>query len=162
MSLNSHLKFLTFAMQSKLAIRNGLIRNKLESRNHFLQPICHLLHKNKELLALRNNFRATKKFLITNFDCIFYWCNLHKLIALMLNNIRVGKRKLKTPWYIYNFTYGSGNSVFLPPSCLIGKDSCISDRNFVVILVGILVGILEEPISIRKSWKIGTKGQIKP
>ena len=25
---------------------------------------------NKELLALRNNFRATKKFLIAKFDCI--------------------------------------------------------------------------------------------
>ena len=30
--------------------------------------ICHLLHKDKELLALRNNFRATKKFLIAKFD----------------------------------------------------------------------------------------------
>ena len=29
----------------------------------------HLLHKDKELLALRNNFRATKKFLIAKFDC---------------------------------------------------------------------------------------------
>ena len=31
-------------------------------------PICHLLHNNKELLALWNNFRATKKFLIAKFD----------------------------------------------------------------------------------------------
>ena len=56
-------------IQSNLAIRNGLIRNKLVLRNHFLWPICHLLHKDKELLALRNNFRATKKFLIAKFDC---------------------------------------------------------------------------------------------
>ena len=57
-------------LQSNLAIRNGLIWNKLVLRNHFTWPICHLLHKNKELLALRNNVRATKKFLIAKFDCI--------------------------------------------------------------------------------------------
>jgi len=57
-------------IQSNLAIRNGLIRNKLVLRNHFLLPICHLLHKDKELLALRNNFRATKKFFIAKFDYI--------------------------------------------------------------------------------------------
>ena len=28
---------------------------------------CHLLHKDKEHLASRNNFRATKKFLIAKF-----------------------------------------------------------------------------------------------
>ena len=32
-------------IQSNLAIRNGLIRNILVLRNHFLWPICHLLHK---------------------------------------------------------------------------------------------------------------------
>ena len=46
-----------------------MIRNKLVLRNHFLCPICHLLHEDKELLALRNNFRETEKFLITKFDC---------------------------------------------------------------------------------------------
>ena len=56
-------------VQSNLALRNCLVRKKLELRNHFLRPICHLLHKDMELLALRNNFRATKKFLIANFDC---------------------------------------------------------------------------------------------
>ena len=56
-------------VQSNLAIRKGLIRNKLVLRNHFLWPICHLHHKDKELLALRNNSRATKKFLIAKFDC---------------------------------------------------------------------------------------------
>ena len=59
-------------IQSNLAIRNGLIRNKLVLRNHFLWPICHLLHKDKELLALRNNFRVTKKFLIAKFDCTIF------------------------------------------------------------------------------------------
>jgi hypothetical protein len=48
-------------IQSNLAIRNGLIRNKLVLRNHFQWPICHLLHKDKELLALRNNFLANQK-----------------------------------------------------------------------------------------------------
>ena len=56
-------------VQSNLAIRNGLKRNKLVLKNHFLWPICHLFHKDKELLALRNNFRANKKFLIAKFDC---------------------------------------------------------------------------------------------
>ena len=58
-------------IQSNLTLRNCLIRNKLVLRNHFLWSIFHLLHRNKELLALRNNFRATKKFLITKFDCIY-------------------------------------------------------------------------------------------
>ena len=56
-------------VQSNSVIRNGFIWNKLVLRNRFLWPICHLLHKDKELLAL-NNFRATKKFLIAKFDCI--------------------------------------------------------------------------------------------
>ena len=62
-------------VQSNLVIRNVLIRNKLVLRNHFPWPIWYLLHKNKEHLALRNNFRVTKKFLITKFDCtlLFYF-----------------------------------------------------------------------------------------
>ena len=62
----------SLVLQSNLALRNCLIRNKLVLRNHFLWPICHLLHKDKELLALRNNFWATKKFVIAKFDCIFF------------------------------------------------------------------------------------------
>ena len=54
--------------QSNLAIRNSLIRNLLAFRNHFPWPTCHSLHKEKQLLALSNNFRATKKFLIAMFD----------------------------------------------------------------------------------------------
>ena len=56
-------------VQTNLVIRNVLSRNKLVLRNHFPWPIVNLLHKNKEHLALRNNFRMTKKFLITKFDC---------------------------------------------------------------------------------------------
>ena len=56
-------------IQSNLAIRNVLLRNLLVLRNHFPWPNCHLLHMNKEHLALRNNFRVTKKFLIAKFDC---------------------------------------------------------------------------------------------
>ena len=70
--LQRRLKFVYLfdILQSNLAIRNGLIRNLLVLRNHFPWPICHLLHKDKEHLALRNNFRATRKFLIAKFDCI--------------------------------------------------------------------------------------------
>ena len=56
-------------VQSNLVIRNGLIRNKLVLRNHLSWPNANLLYKDKEHLALRNNFRVTKKFLITTFDC---------------------------------------------------------------------------------------------
>ena len=56
-------------IQPNLVIRNGLIRNKLVLRNHFLRPIVSLLHKDKEHLVLKNNFRVTQKFLITKFDC---------------------------------------------------------------------------------------------
>ena len=50
-------------------IRNVFIRSKLVLRNHFPSPIDNLLHKGRENLALRNNFRVTKKFLIAKFDC---------------------------------------------------------------------------------------------
>ena len=53
-----------------IVIRKVLIRNKFVLRNHLLLQIAYLLHKNKEHLALRNNFRVTKKFLITKFDRI--------------------------------------------------------------------------------------------
>ena len=56
-------------VQSNLVIRNILIMNKLVLRNHFPWQIFNLLHKNNEHLALRNNFRVTKKFLTTKFNC---------------------------------------------------------------------------------------------
>ena len=68
-----------FQLQSNLVIRNVLIRNKLVLRNHFPKPIFNLLHKDKTLLALRNNFRVTNKFLITNFDCIRMPHTKHKM-----------------------------------------------------------------------------------
>ena len=48
------------------------VNGKLVTGNGSLIPICYLLHKDKELLALRNNFRATQKFLIAKFDCTYY------------------------------------------------------------------------------------------
>ena len=51
-------------------IRNDLIRNTLVLRNHFLWPVTNFLHKDKEYLGLKYNFRVNKKFLITKFDCI--------------------------------------------------------------------------------------------
>jgi hypothetical protein len=59
----------TLRTSSNVVIRNGFIRNKLVLKNHFLCPIANLLYKNKEQLTLRNNFKMTKKFLITKFDC---------------------------------------------------------------------------------------------
>ena len=56
-------------VQSNFVIRNVLIRKKLVLRNIFPWPIVNLLHRDNEHLALRNNFRATKMFLITKFDC---------------------------------------------------------------------------------------------
>ena len=54
----------------KLGDKERFDKEKLVLRNHFPWPICHLLHKDKEHLALSNNFSVTKKFLITKFDCI--------------------------------------------------------------------------------------------
>ena len=56
-------------IQSTLAIRNSLIRNKLVLRNISRDQFAiYLIKIFKELLALRNNFRATIKFLIAKFD----------------------------------------------------------------------------------------------
>ena len=62
-----------FVSYSTCKVRNG---NFLKMR---VSEICvkrirvnqglGVLHNDKELLALRNNFRATKKFLIAKFDC---------------------------------------------------------------------------------------------
>ena len=54
--------------QSKVQ-SNLVIRYKLVLRNHFPWPNANLHHKDKEHLVLRNNFRVTKKFPITKFDC---------------------------------------------------------------------------------------------
>ena len=54
---------------STYTVKLGLIRNKLVLTNHFLWPIDNLLYKCKEHFTSKNNFRVTKKFLITKFDC---------------------------------------------------------------------------------------------
>jgi hypothetical protein len=49
-----------------------------------------LLHKDKEHLALRNNFRVTKNFLITKFDYIISR-NIDKIeISMLLEPFQVG------------------------------------------------------------------------
>ena len=67
--------FPSFLIQNTYTVKLGrkerFDKDKLVLSNHFPWPICHLLHKDKELLALRNNFRVTKKFLIAKFDCIW-------------------------------------------------------------------------------------------
>ena len=59
----------SLALQSILVIKNVLIRNKLVLISWNPMPIY--LHTDKEHLALRNNSRVTKKFLITKFDCTY-------------------------------------------------------------------------------------------
>ena len=61
-------------VQSNLVIRNVLIRNKLVLRNHFPWPIVNLLHKDKEHLALRNNFRVTKNSLSPSLIVVLFFC----------------------------------------------------------------------------------------
>ena len=56
----------TFCCTVKLGDKERFDRNKLVLRNHFPWPNANLLHKDKEHLALRNNFRVTKKFLLTS------------------------------------------------------------------------------------------------
>ena len=47
-------------------------------------PMTDFLHKDKEHLALRKNFRVTKKFLITKFEC-----NLQQISQLHFERIQV-------------------------------------------------------------------------
>ena len=61
-------KFLWPSQKSWTLIKSSTV--KLGDKEPFpIWPIVNLLHKDKEHLALRNNFRMTKKFLITKFDC---------------------------------------------------------------------------------------------
>ena len=97
---------LQYVLQSNLAIRNSLIRNKLVLRNHFLWPICHLLHKDKELLASRNNFRATKKFLFAKFDCnILLFVKNSDYFWLFQGNIMVKSELWKEFRWEYQLTF---------------------------------------------------------
>ena len=54
----------------KLCNKERFDKEQIGIKEPFPVTICHSLHKDKELLALRDNFRATKKFLIAKFDCI--------------------------------------------------------------------------------------------
>ena len=69
---------------SNLVIRNVLIRNKLVLSNHFQWPIVNLLHKYYEHLALRNNFRVTKKFLIIDqvwlYNSLAFWAEFFLMV----------------------------------------------------------------------------------
>ena len=40
-----------------------------KEKNGVQDQFANLIHKDKEHLELRNNFRVTKKFLITKLDC---------------------------------------------------------------------------------------------
>ena len=53
----------------------------------------------KEHLALRNNFRVTKKFLITKFDCtkLVNWANLHQGFWSLKVSLRLWSFKLLMP-----------------------------------------------------------------
>ena len=84
-------------IQSNLVIWRVLIRNKLVLRNHFRWPIVNLLHKDKEHLVLRNNFRVTKKFFITKFDCTKIFCASPKIylrIVAAVANILCQTKKM--------------------------------------------------------------------
>ena len=53
----------------KIGDKERFDREQIGVKEPFPVTKANLLHKDKELLALRNNFRVTKKFLITKFDC---------------------------------------------------------------------------------------------
>ena len=127
-----------YKILSNLAIRNSLIRSKLVLRNHYLWPICHLLLKDKELLALRNNFRATKKFLIAKFDCT---CPLLTAITFL--------------------TY-----CIIPSTNIVHSKDCkvveLSGRNFVFLKLHFL-GLQPTQIKHDEIWKnLGSKIMIPP
>ena len=62
----------------KLGDRERFDKQHVCVKEPFQQPIVNLLHKDKEHLALRNNFMVTKKFLIAKFDCTYIYINLPK------------------------------------------------------------------------------------
>ena len=68
--LNLNLKVCTV----KLGDKKWFDKEQIGVKESF--PVTNLLHKDKEHLALTNNFRVTKKFLITKFDCNYTKCSL--------------------------------------------------------------------------------------
>ena len=80
----------------------SLIRNKLVLRNQFVN----LHHKDKEHLALRNNFMVTKKFLITKFDCsskcMLCISNIHLwpfYLPVLVSNVRTHNMVINPNWH---------------------------------------------------------------
>ena len=74
-------------------------------RNQFKRPICHLINKDKELLALRNNFRASKKFLIAKVDCTVIIIRLNyksQIIPLLYKYIAGKKGKMQKFTHQFN------------------------------------------------------------
>ena len=57
-------------------------KEQIGVKEPFLVTCANLLQKDKEHLALRNNFRVTIKFLITKFDCIYYISSKELLVLL--------------------------------------------------------------------------------
>ena len=62
---------LTVCSTVKLGNMERFDKEQIGVKEPFLVTCANLLHKDKEHLALRNNLRVTKKFLITSFDCTF-------------------------------------------------------------------------------------------
>ena len=55
----------------KLGDKDRFDKEQIGVKESFPVSKCQFLHKDKEHLALRNNFWVTKKFLITKFDCTY-------------------------------------------------------------------------------------------
>ena len=53
----------------KLGDKEHFNKEQIVVKEPFPVTKANILHKDKEHLALRNNFRVTQKFLITKFDC---------------------------------------------------------------------------------------------
>ena len=81
-------------------------------RNHFLWPICHLHNKNKEVLALRNNFRATKKFLVT-YCTRFLSCDFRRLTLKDMGRGWFNPLVRRTPVISYRIILWSQNFLTL-------------------------------------------------
>ena len=53
----------------KLGDKERFDKEQIDVKEPFTVTSCLFIHKDKKHLALSNNFRVTKKFLITKFDC---------------------------------------------------------------------------------------------
>ena len=83
---------------------SGLLRICIWTlRNHFPWLICHLLYKDEEHLALRNNFRVTKKFLITKFDCTYIGWNKTEIFFSPKGCKSTEKWYMTNWWLSWNF-----------------------------------------------------------